>query len=137
MQRLSRVRLFSDLSGRDLRYIVDATNVVTYDEGDVIINEGDSGVGFQLILEGEAKVVRNGRTVARLGPDDFFGEMALIDQGPRTASVIAATPMTNVAIASWDFRPIVKSRPTMAWALLVHLAGRIRDGQKREDALRA
>jgi CRP-like cAMP-binding protein len=137
MERLSRVRLFSDLSGRDLRHVVDVSNVVTYDEGDVIITEGESGVGFQLILEGEAKVVRNGRTLARLGPNDFFGEMALIDEGPRTASVIAATPMTNVAIASWDFRPLVKSRPGMAWALLVHLAGRLRDDQKREDSLRA
>jgi CRP/FNR family transcriptional regulator len=137
MERLSGVRLFSDLSGRDLREIVDASSIVHYDEGETIIAEGEKGVGFQLILEGEARVVRGGRTMARLGPDDFFGEMALIDEGPRTATVVAATPMTAIAIASWDFRPLVRSRPGMAWGLLVHLTGRLRDAMKREDELRA
>lgn len=73
----------------------------------------------------------------RLGPGEFFGEMALIDEGPRTATVIAVTPMTALGIAAWDFRALVKSRPNMAWKLLVHLTSRLREAQKREDTLRA
>jgi CRP-like cAMP-binding protein len=63
--------------------------------------------------------------------------MALIDEGTRTAAVIAATPLTTLGIAVWDFRPLVKRRPEMAWKLLVHLTGRLRETQNREDALRA
>jgi CRP/FNR family transcriptional regulator len=137
LERLGKVRLFSDLSGNDLRQIVDASGMQTYDEGETIIKQGDSGVGFQLILEGEAKVVRNGRTLAKLGPDDFFGEMALIDEGPRSASIVAAAPLTTLNIASWDFRPLVKRRPEMAWKLLVHLTQRLREEQTSGDALRA
>ena len=137
LERLSKTRLFSDLSGNDLRHVVNVSGVQTYDEGEAIIREGEGGVGFQLILEGECKVIRNDRTLAKLGPDDFFGEMALIDEGPRTATIVAATPMTTLSIASWDFRPLVKSRPEMAWKLLVHLTGRLRDEQKSRDELRA
>ncbi len=137
LAQLSEVRLFEGLSGNDLRHIVDVSGLVHHDAGDVIINEGDKGVGFELILEGEVRVVRNNRTIARLGKGDFFGEMALIDQGPRTASIVADTDVMTIGIASWDFRPLVKSRPNMAWALLVHLTGRLRESQKSEDSLRA
>ena len=63
--------------------------------------------------------------------------MALIDEGPRTASIIAASEVTTVGIASWDFKPLVKTRPGMAWALLVHLTQRLRDEQSSQDAARA
>jgi CRP-like cAMP-binding protein len=136
-ERLRSVRLFQGLSKADLNYVVDIAKVVHHDDGHTITREGDRGAGMQVILEGEARVVRGGRTAARLGPGDFFGEMALIDEGPRTATVIAATPMTTIGIASWDFRPLVKRRPEMAWKLLVHMTGRLRIAQKREDALLA
>jgi CRP-like cAMP-binding protein len=137
LERLGSVRLFEDLSKTELKYLNDISKIVNHDEGHTIIAEGDSGAGFQLILEGEARVVRSGRTVVRLGPGEFFGEMALIDEGPRTADVIAATPMTTLGISGWDFRPLVQRRPEMAWKLLVHLTGRLRESQKREDGLRA
>jgi len=137
LERLGKTRLFSDLSGNDLRHIVDVSGMQTYDEGETVIRQGESGVGFQLILDGEAKVVRNGRTLAKLGPDDFFGEMALIDEGPRSATIVAASPLTTLNIASWDFRPLVKRRPEMAWKLLVHLTGRLREEQTSRDELRA
>ena len=137
LERLGSVRLFAGLSKADLKYLLDISKVVHHNEGHIIISEGDRGAGFQLILEGEARVVRGGRTVARLGPGAFFGEMALIDEGPRTATVIAATPLTVLAIAAWEFRPLVQRRPQMAWKLLVYLTGRLREAQKKEDALRA
>ena len=137
LELLGSVPLFEGLSKADLKHLVDISKVVFHDEGHTIIHEGDHGAGFQLILDGEARVVRGGRTAARLGPGEFFGEMALIDEGPRTATVIAATPLTTLGIASWNFRPLVKRRPEMAWKLLVFLTGRLRAAQKREDMLRA
>ena len=137
LERLGSVRLFEGLSKADLKYINDISRVVYHDDGRTIISEGDIGAGFQLILDGEARVVRGGRTVVRLGPGEFFGEMALIDEGPRTANVLAATPLTTLFIKGWDFRALVKRRPEMAWKLLVHVTGRLRDAQNREDGLRA
>lgn len=137
LERLGSVRLFAGLNKADLKYLLDISRIVYHDEGHTIIHEGDRGAGFQLILDGEARVVRGGRTAVRLGPGEFFGEMALIDEGPRTATVIAITPMTTLGIAAWDFRALVKSRPEMAWRLLVHMTGRLREAQKREDMLRA
>ncbi len=137
LQRLGSVRRFKGLSKADLRYLLDISKIVHHDEGHTIISEGRRGTGFHLILKGEARVVRGGRTAVRLGPGEFFGEMALIDEGARTAAVIAATPMTTLGITAWDFRALVKRRPGMAWMLLVHLTGRLREAQKREDAFRA
>lgn len=137
LERLGSVRLFEGMSKADLEHLNDISKIVHHDEGHTIISQDTLAAAFQLILEGEARVVRGGRTVARLGPGEFFGEMALIDQGTRTATVIAATSLTVLAIAAWDFRPLVQRRPQMAWRLLVHLAGRLREAQKREDALRA
>jgi len=90
-----------------------------------------------MILSGDVRVVRGGRTVARLGPGDFFGEMALIDGGPRTATVTADSEVSTFSIASWDFRALVMKRPGMSWSLLLSVTERLRDAQKREDSIRA
>lgn len=137
LERLAEVRLFRDLSKADIKELVDIGRVVHHHAGHTIIEAGETGAGFHLILDGEARVVRGGRIVARLGAGDFFGEMALIDGGPRTATVVADTELTTISIASWDFRAVVKKRPTMAWSLLVHVTGRLREAQKRQDDLRA
>lgn len=137
MEQLGAVRLFSGLSKTDLRYLEDISKVVQHEEGHTVMSEGGRGAGFHLILDGQVGIVRGGRTVVTLGPGDFFGEMSLIDGLPRTATVVARTPVTTLAISQWDFRPLVKRRGEMAWALLVHLTSRLRDAQKREDSLRA
>jgi CRP-like cAMP-binding protein len=137
LDRLGAVRLFEGLNQTDLRYLLDISKVVDHHEGHTIITEGEAGAGFQLILEGEARVVRGDRTVAHLGPGDFFGEMSLIDGGPRTATVIADTPLTTLGIAGWDFRALVKRRPDMAWVLLDHVTCRLREAQAHEDSIRA
>ena len=131
------MRLFEGFNKTDLRHLLDVAKVVHHGAGHTIITEGDKGAGLQLIIAGEARVVRGGRTAARLGPGDIFGEMALIDGGPRTATVIADSEMTTLGISGWDFRAVVRNRPAMAWALLEHMSGRIREMQKREDHLRS
>jgi len=137
LERLAAVRLFEGFSKTDLRHLLDVAKVVHHDAGHEIISEGARAASFQLIIDGEARVVRGGRTAARLGPGDFFGEMALIDGRRRTADVIAETAMTTLGIANWEFKALLRQRPSMALPLLQHLTGRVRELQRREDSLRA
>jgi CRP-like cAMP-binding protein len=73
--------------------------------------------------------------VAELSSGEFFGEMALVDDAPRSASVLAATDLTTVVISKWEFRPLVKSHPELAWKLIEHLVERVREEQTGRDAL--
>lgn len=133
--RLSGVPLFRDLSKKDLERILNTAKETFHRAGESVVTEGRGGVGFHLILDGEAKVVRGGRTAAKLGPGDFFGEMALVDDAPRSASVLAESDLTTVVLSKWEFRPIVKSHPELAWKLIEHLVARVREEQTGRDAL--
>jgi CRP/FNR family transcriptional regulator, cyclic AMP receptor protein len=77
-------------------------------------------------LEGETKVMVGGRTRRRLGPGDFFGEISLLDRGPRMATVVAETPVRTLSLSSWNFRAALKELPSMAIKMLEELAHRIR-----------
>ena len=87
-----------------------------------------------MIEEGEAVVTVGDQEVRRLGPGDHFGEIALIDNGPRSASVEAAGPLRCRCMTAWQFRPLVQSHPEMAWTMLEVLARRVRDAQQRGQA---
>ena len=99
--------------------------------GDVVAREGQSGVGFFVIEEGEATVVSHGEERATLGPGDYFGEIALIDDGARTATIQAASPLRCYGMTSWEFRPLVESHASIAWKLLQVLAQRLRQAEAR------
>jgi CRP-like cAMP-binding protein len=129
------VPLFSDLSKKELERILNEVKETFHNEGESVVTEGRGGVGFHLISDGKAKVVRGGRTVAHLGPGEFFGEMALVDDGARSASVIAETDLTTLVISKWEFRPLVKAHPDMAWKLIEYLVARVREEQTGRDAL--
>jgi CRP-like cAMP-binding protein len=130
IERLGEVELFSDLSKKDLDRIVENAKEVTHTAGQSIVTDGQVGAGFHLILEGKASVFRGGRTVATLGPGDYFGEMALIDGGRRTATVRAETDIVTLFLAQWGFKPLVRDNAQMAWKLLVHLTKRLRAEQR-------
>ena len=115
---LRRVPLFSDLEGRDIDQIASAMRQRTFSAGQQIAVEGQSGVGFFVIEDGEAKVTVHGDEVRRLGPGDYFGEVALITQGPRTATVTADTDLKTYGMTFWEFRPLVEETPSLAWKLL-------------------
>lgn len=132
---LGGVPLFSDLSRKDLQRILDTAKETSHQEGESVITEGRGGVGFHLITDGKAKVVRRGRTVATLGPGEFFGEMALVDDAPRSASVIAESDLGTMVISKWEFRPLVRSHPEIAWKMIEHLVARVREEQTGRDAL--
>ena len=103
-EALVDVPLFSSLSKRNLRHIAGLSEEQEFAEGTALAEEGKPGDTFYVLLAGEAKVVRAGRRLDRLIPGDFFGEIALIDGGPRTASVIATTPVTTLSISRTRFR---------------------------------
>ena len=125
MEALSRAPLFADLSKRHLRKIADTSAVSSFGAGKEIVKEGVAGSVFYVILEGEAKVTKRGRTVKRLGPGQFFGELAVIADAPRTASVIAETPLTCVTLSGKDFRKVLNNEPGLALKVLEKLARRL------------
>ncbi len=124
--RLANVPIFSGCSKRELAIIAHAAKEVSHKEGTVIAREGERGIGLFLILEGQCKVTIGGRTKAKLGPGDFFGEVALLDGGPRTATVTALTPVRLVGITGWVFRGLLMEHPNIALKTLEAVAGRLR-----------
>ena len=128
---LQRVPLFADLEKRDLTQIASSFKAREYAAGDTLATEGEGGVGFFLIESGEATVSVRGQEIARLKAGDSFGEVALIDDGARTATVTADTDMVCYGMSFWEFRPIVESSSQIAWKLLQALAKKLRAAEQR------
>jgi CRP/FNR family transcriptional regulator len=129
---LRRVPFFSALSDREVEQIATRLAQRTFNEGQAITREGETGVGFFLILDGNAAVSIGGEPRGTLGPGDHFGEIALIDDGPRSATIVAATDVRCVGMTAWDFKPFVERHPEIAWTLLQTLARRLRDAETLE-----
>ena len=123
---LRTVALFESLSDRSLKRLADSFKERIFHEGDVIATEGQRGVGFFVISEGTVDYSLHGERVGTGGPGDYFGEVALIDDGPRTASVTAATDVTAYGMTPWEFRPLVEENAQIAWELLQVMAKRLR-----------
>ena len=119
---LKRVPLFSDLSGRQLRKLTANCRERTMEAGTSLVQEGAmSGVGFFVVVEGEAVVSVGGREVMTLVPGDHFGELAAISERERAATVTARTRLRCLEIPLWDFREFVKANGDFAWKLLQHV----------------
>jgi CRP-like cAMP-binding protein len=123
---LQSVPLFSGLTKKELAVVSGAAKEVRATAGDILAKEGEHGVGFFLIVEGTARVVVNGRTRRRLSAGDTFGEIALLDGGPRTATVIAETDMVMLGITAWAFKGLLTQYPTITIKLLEEVASRLR-----------
>ena len=126
VEQLKTVPLFSGCSDRELASLGKFLREVNFPAGREIVQEGRTGTGLHVIIEGETKVVVGGRTRRRLGPGSFFGEISLLDRGPRTATVVAETPVRTVSLSSWNFRAALKEHPSIAVKMLEELASRIR-----------
>ena len=126
LELLRGVPLFEGLSVKELRAVLRCADEVTHYAGSTIVREGGTGAGFHLITDGRAEVVKEGRLLRRLGPGEYFGEIALIDGGLRTASVNAATDVRTLSISAWDFKPVLLDNPAIARKLLLVLCQRIR-----------
>jgi CRP/FNR family cyclic AMP-dependent transcriptional regulator len=123
---LREVALFDGIDPDGLAMIAERALEVDFADGRSIVRQGEVGTGFFLVTSGGARVVRDGTTIAEYGPGDFFGELSLLDRGPRIASVVATAPTTCLAIASWDFEALLESQPRLAIAILKGVAGRLR-----------
>lgn len=128
---LAAVPLFSACSKQDLQIVARHTEVVEIPAGTPVIEEGGKGDAFFFILAGEAAVRRRGRTVAKLGPGQFFGELALLDPAPRDATVVALSPLTVGVLGARVFRAIVRDVPNMSEKLLRGMAQRLREADLR------
>jgi CRP/FNR family transcriptional regulator, cyclic AMP receptor protein len=125
-EQLRAVPLFSGCSTRELASLGRFLKEVQFPAGREIVKQGHAGTGLHVIVEGETRVVVGDRTRRRLGPGAFFGEIALLDRGPRTATVVAETPVRTLTLSSWNFRAALKEHPTLAVKMLEELAHRIR-----------
>jgi CRP/FNR family transcriptional regulator, cyclic AMP receptor protein len=105
---------------------------VEYPAGATVASEGEPGLGFHLILEGNAEVSVGGASKGVLGPGDYFGEISLLDGGPRSATVATTTPMQTLSIVSWDFGPLLDRHPAMTKKLLLGLCEIIRESRLKE-----
>ncbi len=123
---LSKVPLFSECSRREIEAISRTAKEVSHQEGDVLAREGEAGIGFFMILDGRARVEVGGSERASLREGDFFGEISLLDEGPRTATVRAETPVRLLAIPAWTFKGLLEQYPSMAVKMLRVVAGRLR-----------
>jgi CRP-like cAMP-binding protein len=126
VEMLGGVELFAGVDEVHLQRIADRMVEADYRPGAQIVRKGDIGTGFYVILSGAASVLRDGREVARLGPGDFFGELSVLDGGPRVAQVVADEPTRCLALASWDLESILLAEPALALALLRGVARRLR-----------
>ena len=127
IQLLGTVELFNGIGPDGLAAIAAQAIEVDFPDGRTIVQQGEIGTGFFMIATGAARVVRDGETIARLGPGEFFGELSLLDGGPRIATVLSLGPTTCLAIASWEFETLLESQPRLAIAILRGVARRLRE----------
>jgi CRP-like cAMP-binding protein len=130
-ETLARVPLFSGVKEKDLKKLGKRMQERSFSEGEVVTTQGESGVGFFVIEGGNAAVSRNDEVVRNLGPGDYFGEVALIDSGPRSATVVATSDLQCRGMTAWEFKPFVEEHPDVAWALLQTLVGRLREAESK------
>ena len=134
VDQLNRVPLFAGCSRKDLQTIARVVKDIEHPAGTVIAREGDPGVGLFVIAEGTTDVTIGGRRKSRMGPGDFFGEIALLDGGPRTATVTATSDVKLLGLTEWTFRGLMMEHPSIAVKTLQAMAGRLRNATKAASA---
>jgi CRP-like cAMP-binding protein len=123
---LKKVPLFAGLDDRELEQIATMLRERRYAAGDALTQEGSGGAGFFVVEEGEADVTVGGEQRGSIGPGDYFGEIALLTESPRTATLVARTDMLCYGMTPWDFRPLVETNSEIAWKLLTAMAEKMR-----------
>ena len=122
---LQKVPIFSGLTDRQLRGLAKDSAERKFAEGATVVRQGEKGVGFFLLLEGRVDVRRRGRKLASLGPGQFFGEMALFNEAPRSADVIAVEPTRCLVLTKWQFWGFAMGEPKMLRGMLEEIAFRL------------
>jgi CRP/FNR family transcriptional regulator, cyclic AMP receptor protein len=125
-ETLKKVPLFAGLDNKELTQIANSMRERRFKAGDTVTQEGSGGVGFFVVEEGEADVNVGGEARGSIGPGDYFGEIALINESPRTATLTARTDMLCYGMTPWDFKPLVEGNSEIAWKLLTAMAEKMR-----------
>jgi CRP-like cAMP-binding protein len=132
VEALTRVAVFADLDRKDLARLAKDFTERTFPAGSVVVKQGDErGIGFFVISAGEATVEVDGGAVGTMGPGDHFGEIALLGDRSRTATVTAKTDLETLVMTVWEFRAFVQSDAEIAWKLLQRVAGLLAEAQRR------
>lgn len=127
IERLSQVPLFSECSAKELEHLSRVLDEVNLPAGRVMAAQGEHGREMFIIVSGSASVVRDGEAIADLGPGDYFGELALLDAGPRTATVVATDAIDVLVIGRQQFNTVLDEVPGLARRLLTTTARRLRE----------
>ncbi len=126
VKRLKKVTILRALSQSQLKALTKWAKVVAFSKGETVVRRGERGNGLYLILEGSADVRRGNRSLARLGAGQFFGEMSLFDNEPRSADVVALQPSRLVAVSKWEFWGFAASEPSVVLSVLEEMSRRLR-----------
>jgi len=128
---LKSIWMFSGCSSSELRKIRGSLDQVAVPAGKILVEEGRIGTEFFLIVSGTAAVTREGKKVATLGPGSYFGELALLDRKPRSASVVSETDMDLLVLSQRQFNSLLESVPTISRKMLAAMANRLREADAR------
>jgi CRP-like cAMP-binding protein len=131
VEALERVPLFAGLAKREVEQIARMFKERRFAEGETVTKEGSGAAAFFLIDSGEAAVSVGGAERATLKPGDYFGEVALIDEGARSATITASTELVCYGLTLWEFRPLVQENAAIGWKLLQALAKKLRAAEQR------
>jgi CRP-like cAMP-binding protein len=124
--QLRKVPLFSALDKKELEMLSKIAKEQRYPAGATIVKTGATGHGLYIIQEGKVSVRKGGKTINHLGPGDFFGEIAVLDGGPRTADVVADTDTSCLTLISWEVKPLLMEQPSMTFKMLQKMVERLR-----------
>lgn len=130
---LRTVPLFATCSKREISLLAGIVEEQRFPAGKNLFEQGDPGLGLYVILEGVAEAKVNGEVVRKMEPGTFFGEIALLDGGPRSATVTAVTDLTTIVVPAWSFNATLKSEPSLALTMLKEVCRRIRKDSGAED----
>lgn len=125
-ESLRRVPLFAGLDRKELELLARLAKEQRYEPGATIVRSGASGHGLYIIKEGNVAVVRDGQKVASMGPGQFFGEISVLDGGPRTAEVRAETNTVCLTLISWEIKPLLMDNAAITYKMLLEMAKRLR-----------
>jgi CRP-like cAMP-binding protein len=130
VETLKRVPLFADLNKKEVQQIARLFKQRFFGAGETVVKEGSGGAAFFVIESGEAKVIIGRKEHSTLGPGDYFGEIAMFDEGTRMATITATSDLVCYGLTYWDFKPVVEANGVIGWKLLQQMAKMLRDARK-------
>lgn len=130
-QFLARVPIFASCTAEEIAAITSVAQESFFQPGQIIVTQGTPGQAFYLILAGRVEILRDNTSLGAFGPGDFFGEMSLLDQAPRSATIRAIEQTQCLMLSSWDFKALLERYPSIAVKLLEVLSRRLRVADER------